>query len=171
MVLDVWSRLHILFATPSNGFYPGVQISGLDYSLMERILHYVMDNAREIEPMLEDAYTGTEIYPESISEIIRVALSSHIDGLVWVEATLDHLNLPSLGFHIADDNSMTIYYVMGIWTPVKLISFLELLRWISALDKHIYVQMLENTAPQALCDLFNKTWHAYVNDKSDSKHV
>lgn len=165
MITDVWAELKTVFGIRLADIYPGIQVNGLNRHLQEMILRQVLQSVHDIEPMLEDVTTGLELYPQTIDSIVACLLSEQVEGMIWLETEVDKLVLPQLGLFVPDMSSLSIHYIMGMWTPVTLIGLFELLRWIHDLDNQVQIQMEEDTAPQMLLEQFNETWQAYLNDE------
>lgn len=165
MITDIWAELKTVFGIRLADIYPGIQVNGLNRDLQETILRQVLQTVHDIEPMLEDIRTGYELYPQTIDSIVACLLSENVDGMIWLETEVDKLVLPQLGLFIPDDSSLSIHYIMGMWTPVTLIGLFELLRWIHDLDNEVQIQMEADTAPKILLEQFNETWHAYLTDE------
>jgi hypothetical protein len=165
LITDVWAELKTVFGIRLADIYPGIQVNGLNRHLQEMILRQVLQSVHDIEPMLEDVTTGLELYPQTIDSIVACLLSEQVDGMIWLETEVDKLVLPQLGLFVPDMSSLSIHYIMGMWTPVTLIGLFELLRWIHDLDNHVQIQMEQDTAPQMLLEQFNETWQAYLNDE------
>lgn len=167
MLTDVWAELEAVFGLHIDDIYPGIQASGLDRELQKSILHHLLKQVHDIEPMLEDIYTGRAIVPQTVDGIVNSLLSNRTDGMVWVETAIDNLVLPQLGLFVPDESHLSIHYIMGMWSPVTLIGLFELLRWIQDLDEHILIQMEEETAPLPILLQFNTTWQAYLADEAN----
>jgi len=165
LITDVWAELKTVFGIRVADIYPGIQVSGLNRQLQERILRQVLQTVHDIEPMLEDVITGYELYPQTIDGIVACLLSERVDGMIWIETEVDKLVLPQLGLFVPDMSRLSIHYIMGMWSPVTVIGLFELLRWIHDLDHRIEIRMEEDTAPQMLLEQFNETWQAYLNDE------
>lgn len=165
MVTDVWAKLEKIFDAQVDHLYPGIQINGLDRHMQETILQHICKSVRDLEPTLNDLETGVELYPDTIDKMIDCLLSDKVDGMIWIETYIDGFPLPQIGLFVSSASSLTIHYIMGMWTPVAVIGLFELLRWINDLGDHISIRMEQDTAPRSFCKQFDKTWLAYLNDK------
>jgi len=165
LVTDVWANLHPIFAQQVDNLYPAVQIRGLDRHTQHYILTHICEHLRDVGPALDDVETGEPIYPQSIDEMITSLLSDEVDGMVWVETAVEGLTIPQIGFFVPTNKMLSIHYITGMWTPIALIGFLELLRWINDLGDHIQLEMEDGTAPDSWCQQFNTTWQSYLADK------
>lgn len=165
MIVDVWAKLEPIFATWVDNLYPAVIVNGLDIQTQRYILQYLCTNLRDVGAQLDDMETGDPIYPRTVDEMINKLVADDVDGMVWVETDVEGLTLPQIGFFAPSDKTLSIHYLSGRWTPVALIGFLELLRWINDLGDHIHLEMETGTAPESWCRLFNITWQAYLADK------
>jgi hypothetical protein len=165
LVTDVWAELQKIFGVRVDNLYPGIQINGLDRHTQETILQHICKSVRELDPVLNDLETGIELYPTTIDEMIDYLLSDKVDGMIWIETYIDGYPLPQIGFFASSTSSLTIHYMMGMWTPVSVIGLFELLRWINDLGDPISIRMEQDTAPRSFCKQFDKTWQAYLNDK------
>ena len=165
MLTDVWAELNQVFGLQVSDMYPGIKVHGLDGQSQKTILDYIFKNVGEIDAMLEDVETGMEIYPSTTDSLIRLMVSDNVDGMVWVGVKMDGLTLPSLGLFTPNSSSLSIHYIMGMWTAVEIIALLEFLRWIHDLDDQLQIRMEEETAPQKLCQQFDKTWQTYLKDE------
>ena len=164
MLTDVWAELKQVFGLQVSDMYPGIKVHGLDDQSQKTILDLIFENASEIDPMLEDMETGMDLFPSSTDSLIRHMVADDVDGMVWVGVKMDGLTLPSLGLFTPDSSSLSIHYIMGMWTPVALIGLMEFLRWINDVDDHLQIRMEEETAPTILCEQFDKTWQTYLKD-------
>jgi len=164
LITDVWAELRTVFGVHLADIYPGIQVTGLNRALQELIVRHMLKSVHDIEPMLEDANSGAGLYPQTIDSIVWCLLSDQVDGMIWMETEIDKLVLPQLGLFLPDDVSLSIHYIMGMWSPVTLIGLFELLRWINDLDSRIHIAMEKDTAPTILLEQFNETWQSYLSD-------
>ena len=162
--MDVWADFQQLFGLQLADIYPAIRIHGLEPHSQENILRHIFKHVMDVEPIFEDIETGAELYPSSVDSMINHILSEDVYGMVWVDIKMDGLTLPPLGL-ISDYSSLSIHYIMGMWTPITLIALLELLRWIKERGDNISVRMERETAPKRFCKQFDKAWQSYLNDK------
>jgi len=165
LIVDVWAELQALFSPMIENLYPGIQIQGVDRDTQQYILQFVCSELRDAGPVLDDMETGEPLYPQTVPDMIDSLLSDKVDGMVWVETRMERFPLPQIGFFAPSGKSLSVHYISGMWDPVALIGFMELLRWINDLGDHIQIEMEQGTAPESWCKQFNRTWQAYLSDK------
>lgn len=161
-MIDLWSRLQLIFATPQQVF-PEIEIIDLRDETTREIAAYIIHHMRGVTTRFRTFESDDVLDIYSVQLITAGVGTGELIGAVSGELSIENFILPELLFTFEEPGYLVLSYSAGIhWNPINLIALFEFFRLVNQYDARAKIKLSPQYFDNDWDVIFRSSLRAYL---------
>lgn len=162
-LIDLWSRLQLIFAIPQRVF-PEIEIIDLQEESTRQIADYLVHHLRGVTTRFRTFESDDFLEICAVQHVIDGVGTGDLIGAVSGELSIQHYILPELLFTFEEPGYLVLSYSTGShWNPISLIGLFEFFRLIYKVDARVKIKLSPQYFDSDWDVIFRSSLRAYLN--------
>jgi hypothetical protein len=162
-MIDLWSRLQLIFAIPQQVF-PEIEIIDLREETTRQIADYIVHHMRGVTTRFRTFESDDVLEICQVNYVIDGVGTGELIGAVSGELTVENFILPELLFTFEEPGYLVLSYSTGAhWNPINMIALFEFFRIVNKYDARAKIKLSPQYFDNDWDVIFRSSLRAYLN--------